>query len=961
MSDLILPEDIVLPSGQTSRLYSLPALERRGLGRVSRLPVCLRLILESLLRSCDGIKVTEDHIRQLAGWQPGAARDREIPFCVARVLLQDFTGVPLLCDLAAMRGAARRMGQSARLIEPRLPVDLVIDHSVQIDVQGGPDALAGNMALEFARNHERYRFIKWGMQAFAGLRVVPPGIGIVHQVNMEFLTRPLWQRDGICFPDSLVGTDSHTTMINGLGVVGWGVGGIEAEAAMLGQPIHLLTPDVVGVHLHGKLPPGVNATDLVLQVTERLRAAGVVGKLVEFCGPGAASLSVPERATLANMAPEYGATMGFFATDETTLTYLLRTARDPQAVAALRAYLTAQGLFGMPAPAQIDYSALIDFDLSRVGATVAGPRRPQDRIPLAEVGKRFSGLFSRPATEHGYGKPPDELGRRYPLSGSRQPHPAQDPTSGVSGTPTTESGKAGTALRHEIEMVEAAHTPGPTAPAANAITGAAPEDLGHGDVVIAAITSCTNTSNPRVMCAAGLLAAKAVAKGLRVSPRVKTSLAPGSRVVTAYLERLGLLAPLERLGFAVAAYGCTTCIGNSGPLPPAIEETIARHDLVCAAVLSGNRNFEARIHPSVRGNFLMSPPLVVAFAIAGRIGIDLDHEPLATGSDGAPVYLRDLWPRDDEIDAVLPVAGDPTLYRERYERIAEDGGLWGEIRPPLGDLYHFESSTYIAEPPFFQDFTLLPAAIAPIRGARALAVFGDSITTDHISPAGAILPESPAGRYLQDHGVAPVDFNSYGARRGNHEVMVRGTFANPRIRNLMLPLRDDGTRQVGGFTVLHPGGERLTIFDAAMRYRADRIPTLIFAGSEYGSGSSRDWAAKGTLLLGVRAVVARSFERIHRSNLVGMGVLPLEFRDGERIESLDIRGDERFDLMGLEEGPRPRGEADLVVHRAQGGSSVIRVRVRIDTDIEAEYVRHGGVLPYSLRTLLARTQNTAQA
>ncbi len=965
--------ELSLPAGGTCRIFSLPQLERRGIGPISRLPVCLRLILETLLRSCDGIKVTADHIHHLANWQPQGARTSEIPFCVARVLLQDFTGVPLLCDLAAMRAATRRMGQPARLIEPRLPVDLVIDHSVQIDHHGTVAALADNMRLEFARNTERYAFIKWGMQAFNGVRVIPPGIGIVHQVNLELLSPPLWFRDGVAYPDSLVGTDSHTTMINGLGVVGWGVGGIEAEAAMLGQPIHLLTPDVVGVFLHGALQPGATGTDLVLQITERLRAAGVVGKLVEFCGPGAASLSVPERTTLANMAPEYGATIGFFPADEATMGYLLHTGREPAAVAALRAYLSAQGLFGMPPPRQIDYSNLIEFDLSRVGSTIAGPRRPQDRIPLAQAKKSFSDLFSRPAAENGYGKPPSELTHRYPVSvavdevgaapgGAGAAVPGTNVggigTSGVSGTPTTESGKAGTALRHEVEMAEAAHLPEPVPPPPVSPAAAA-LDLGHGDIVIAAITSCTNTSNPKVMCAAGLLAAKAVAKGLRVSPRVKTSLAPGSRVVTAYLERLGLLAPLERLGFAVAAYGCTTCIGNSGPLPAAIDETITRHDLVCAAVLSGNRNFEARIHPRVRANFLMSPPLVVAFAIAGRITIDFDAEPVAFASDGTPVHLRDLWPSEEEIAAVLPLTHDPALYRERYGQMETDSQLWQTIAAPGGELYPFPPSSYIAEPPFLSDFTLRPSPFIPIRGARALAVFGDSITTDHISPAGTILPESPAGRYLSDLGVAPVDFNSYGARRGNHEVMVRGTFANPRIRNLMLPLRDDGTRAVGGFTVLQPSGERLTIFAAASHYLAQGIPTLIFAGSEYGTGSSRDWAAKGTRLLGVRAVVARSFERIHRANLVGMGVLPLELCDGERVESLGLRGDEFFELACATEDLRPRQVVDLVVSHPQRGSRTIRVRVRIDTDIEAEYLRHGGILPYSLRTLLARTQPTA--
>ncbi|MBA3698032.1 MAG: aconitate hydratase [Planctomycetes bacterium] len=958
MTTLSMRQELSLPSGRTCLFHSLPALERAGVGRISRLPTTLRIILESLMRCCDGIKVTEDHIRQLASWQPQAAREREIPFCVARILLQDFTGVPVLADLAAMRGAAVRLGLPARLVEPRLPLDLVIDHSVQIDYHGTADALQRNLALEYARNHERYRFIKWGQQAFSHLTVVPPGNGIVHQVNLERLAPPLHERDGVCFPDSLVGTDSHTTMINGLGVVGWGVGGIEAEAAMLGQPVTFLTPDVVGVHLHGKLRAGVSASDLVLHVTRLLRSIGVVGRFVEFCGPGATALSVPDRATLANMAPEYGATVGFFAPDESTVAYLLETGRDPAAVARMHAYLMAQGLFGIPTPERVDYTTVVDLDLASVEVAVAGPKRPQDLIPLPEVAQRFRELLSQPSTANGYGKPGEEWQRRYALSHDVAVPELQSPT-GVSGTSATESGKDGTVLRHEVEMVEMVEKPwaDTTPTSVHGLRATQATDLGHGDIVIAAITSCTNTSNPWVMCAAGLLASKAVARGLRVPPWVKTSLAPGSRAVTTYLQRLGLLEPLGRLGFTVAAYGCTTCIGNAGPLAPAIEAAIVDHDLVCAAVLSGNRNFEARIHPRVRANFIMGPPLVVAYALAGTIGVDLTRDPLGIGSDGRPVFLSEVWPTDAEIATLLPTTRDPELHRAVDGLRAEDR-WWQEITAPLGERYVWEPSTYLAEPPFVQDVTPLPPGAKPIRHARALAIFGDSITTDHISPAGAILSDSPAGHWLLDHGVTPAEFNSYGARRGNHEVMVRGTFANPRIRNRMLPPRDDGSHSTGGFTIHQPSGERMTIFAAAQRYSAQGVPTLVFAGSEYGTGSSRDWAAKGPRLLGVRAVVARSFERIHRSNLIGMGVLPVEFQDGMRVETLELCGDESFDLIGWE-SLTPGGVARLVIHRCNGTNLHVPVRLRIETPIEAEYLRHDGILPYALRTLLARSRPSA--
>ncbi|OIP11002.1 MAG: aconitate hydratase 1 [Betaproteobacteria bacterium CG2_30_68_42] len=891
--------DLASGSAGAGKLHSIIALEHAGLGRISRLPVSIRIVLESLLRNCDGTRITEEHVRQLAGWQPNAPRTAEIPFVVSRIVLQDFTGVPLLCDLAAMRSAAQRAGADPRVVEPLVPVDLVVDHSVQVDHYEAADALDLNMKLEFRRNAERYKFIKWGMQAFDTFRVVPPGIGIVHQVNLEYLARGVLQRDGIYYPDTLVGTDSHTTMINALGVVGWGVGGIEAEAGMLGQPVYFLTPDVVGVHLHGRLREGVTATDLVLTVTERLRAAKVVGKFVEFFGDGAASLAVPDRATIANMAPEYGATLGYFPVDERTVAYLEATGRSAAEVDAFRAYFKAQGLFGMPQPGDIDYSEVLVIDLAAIEPSVAGPKRPQDRIALAALRTRSEELLAGPAARGGYGKPPAALARRTPL---RLP--------------------------------------------------AGETDIGHGDVLIAAITSCTNTSNPGVMLAAGLLAKKAVERGLTVGARVKTSLAPGSRVVTEYLTQAGLLPWLERLGFRVVAYGCTTCIGNSGPLDPAIEVAIRENDLVCAAVLSGNRNFEARIHPAIKANFLMSPPLVVAFAIAGRVDIDLTREPLGTGSDGRPVYLKDVWPAQDEIARALHFATDPQTYRRLYRDSARGNALWNAIPESTGETYAWEPSTYIAEPPFFRDFGAQPRRAGEVTGARALAIFGDSVTTDHISPAGSIAPDSPAGRYLQACGVAVSDFNSYGSRRGNHEVMVRGTFANVRIRNVMLPPDANGMRPEGGLTVFQPGGAPMSIYDAAMRYLAQGTPTLVFAGAEYGTGSSRDWAAKGTALLGVVAVVAKSFERIHRSNLVGMGVLPLEFAGSESAAGLGIRGDETFDLLGIEGGVTPRQEETLVIHRPDGSRQEVALRLRVDTPVEVEYLLHGGILPYVLGQLL---------
>ncbi len=879
-----------LQSGQGT-YYAIPALEAAGVAKVSRLPVSLRIVLESVLRNFDGKRITEAHVRELANWKPRAARTEEIPFVVARVVLQDFTGVPLLADLAAMRNVAQSLGKDPKRIEPLVPVNLVVDHSVQVDYYNTPTALKDNMALEFQRNNERYKFMKWGMQAFDTFRVVPPGIGIVHQVNLEYLARGVLQKDGVYYPDTLVGTDSHTTMINGIGVVGWGVGGIEAEAGMLGQPVYFLTPDVVGVHLKGRLPEGVTATDLVLTVTEMLRKAKVVGKFVEFFGEGATSLALPDRATIANMAPEYGATMGFFPVDDETVAYFRATGRTDAEIDAFVSYWKAQGMYGIPQEGQCDYSETLQLDLSTIKPSVAGPKRPQDRIALSQLKNRVEALLTQPVAEGGYGKP--------------------------------------------------AHSP-----ARRVATAKAGVSLADADVLIAAITSCTNTSNPGVLLAAGLLAKKAVARGLKVNPWVKTSLAPGSRVVTEYLQNAGLQAPLDQLGFRLVGYGCTTCIGNAGPLDADLEETLVKNDLVGCAVLSGNRNFEARIHANIRANFLMSPPLVVAFAIAGRVNMDLSTEPLGVGSDGKPVYLKDVWPTQEEVGAVMKYATDPNTYRRLYADFTKDNPLWNDIPSSTGMVYNWETSTYIAEPPFFKGFSMQPGSTANIRGARALGIFGDSITTDHISPAGAIKPSSPAGKYLQAHGVAVADFNSYGSRRGNHEVMMRGTFANVRIKNLMIPGSE------GGITLHQPSGEQLAIYDAAMKYVAAGVPTVIFAGEEYGTGSSRDWAAKGTQLLGVKAVVARSFERIHRSNLVGMGVLPCQFKDGATAQSLKLDGSETFDISGIDGDIKPQQDVTLTIHRKDGRHDTLSVLLRIDTPIEVDYFRHGGILPFVLRELM---------
>ncbi|MDP2031993.1 MAG: aconitate hydratase [Polaromonas sp.] len=953
-------------SGKSGKFHSLPALAKQ-FPKVSRLPVSMRIVLESVLRNCDGKKVSADHVRQLANWFPNADRTEEIPFVVSRVVLQDFTGVPLLADLAAMRSVAIKLGKNPKRIEPLVPVDLVVDHSIMVDYYGKKNSLDLNMKLEFQRNRERYEFMKWGMQAFDTFGVVPPGFGIVHQVNLEYLARGVHKsRDGVYYPDTLVGTDSHTTMINGIGVVGWGVGGIEAEAAMLGQPVYMLTPDVVGFELTGRLREGVTATDLVLRVTEQLRREKVVGKFVEFFGEGTRTLALPDRATIANMAPEYGATMGFFPVDEKTIEYFTGTGRTKAEIEAFEAYFRAQGLFGVPLPGEIDFSQVVKLDLGEVTPSLAGPKRPQDRIELGQVASQFASLFSKPNSENGFNQPAAMLATRHLLHPAAQDdHPAEPDT--APGAPPTPAG----APRMVVEMegnrptLAAAQSEGGAKAAQAVKTGGI--SIGNGDVLIAAITSCTNTSNPSVLLAAGLLAKKAVEAGLKVQPHIKTSLAPGSRIVTEYLTNTGLLPYLEKLGFALAGYGCTTCIGNAGDLTPEINEAINKSDLVCAAVLSGNRNFEARIHPNLKANFLASPPLVVAYAIAGTVMRDLMTEPVGKGKGGKDVYLGDIWPTSDEIYKLMKFAMNGKAFRANYAKVkSEPGKLWENIKGVEGNSYTWPTSTYIAEPPFFEGFAMDPAAggrkeAVSVKGARIMALFGDSITTDHISPAGSIKGSSPAGQWLLAHGVQKADFNSYGARRGNHEVMMRGTFANVRIKNLMIPAGPDGSREEGGVTLFQPptgsstegaAGDKMAIYDAAMKYMAEAVPTVIFAGEEYGTGSSRDWAAKGTQLLGIKAVVARSFERIHRSNLVGMGVLPLQFKPGDSWQTLRLTGNEVIDVLP-DPDLKPQSEATLTVTRADGTQQKLQVILRIDTPIEVDYYRHGGILPFVLRQLLA--------
>jgi aconitate hydratase len=939
-----------LGNGKRGQFYSLPKLEEAGAGPVSKLPVSIRIVLESVLRNVDGRKITEADVRTLANWSCTGERTAEIPFMVARVLLQDFTGVPLLVDLAAMRSAAGRMGTDPKIVEPLVPVDLVIDHSVQVDFSNRPDSLDMNMEIEFRRNQQRYEFLKWGTQAFNGFQVVPPGIGIVHQVNLEYLARGVMEKDGIYYPDTLVGTDSHTTMINGLGIVAWGVGGIEAEAGMLGQPVYFLTPDVVGVHLSGSLREGVTATDLVLTITQLLRQAKVVGKFVEYFGEGATSLSLADRATIANMAPEYGATMGYFPVDEETCRYLALTGRTEEQIAAIRNYYTAQGLFGIPRKGEIEYTKVLELDLGSVRASVAGPKRPQDRIEIDSLKQTFVNMLQG-ELPNGYNKPASEIERKERTLVGLSSNTSEVVTGG--GEQTMESVPGAKDTRNTSELTEyemVNNRPTPDRVDADALTSEFPRalaDLHHGDVLIAAITSCTNTSNPSVMLAAGILAKKAVQRGLRVPRVVKTSLAPGSRVVTEYYRKSGLQHYLDDLGFYLVGYGCTTCIGNSGPLDPRIEDAIVKHDLIGVSVLSGNRNFEARVHQSIKANFLMSPPLVVAFALAGRIDIDLTTEPIGRGEDGKPVFLAEIWPTMDEVREAMEKALDPEDFRRLYANFAEQNPMWNQIPSSTGKIYEWDrSSTYIQEPPFFTGFGMEAGVATDLRGARALAIFGDSVTTDHISPAGSIKASSPAGRYLQEHGVTPQDFNSYGSRRGNDQVMTRGTFANVRIKNLMVP----GVE--GGVTAHQPDGARLDIYDAAMQYQQEGTPLVILAGQEYGTGSSRDWAAKGTKLLGVRAVVAQSFERIHRSNLVGMGVLPLQFEEGTNAVSLELDGTEEFDITGIEGSLRPQQKATLVIRKGDASRNV-PVTVRIDTPIEVDYYVHGGILPFVLRQLIS--------
>jgi aconitate hydratase len=911
----MIPENVIRSfdagGGKKGFYYSLPALEEAGVGKISQLPVSIRIVLESVLRNCDGKKVAEKDVVALANWNAKEPANEEIPFVVARIVLQDFTGVPLLVDLAAMRAAVAKLKADPKIIEPLVPVDLVVDHSVQVDFAGSSAALGLNLDMEFKRNRERYEFLKWGQQAFKTFGVVPPGIGIVHQVNLEYLAKgvlnSITEKGEVFYPDTLVGTDSHTTMINGLGIVGWGVGGIEAEAGMLGQPVYFLTPEVVGVHMGGRLREGVTATDLALHVTQLLRARKVVGKFVEFYGEGASSLPLFDRATIGNMAPEYGATMGFFPVDSESVNYLRMTGRTEEACARFENYFKAQGMFGMPKKGEIAYSVDIDLDLATVQPSVSGPRRPQDRINLADLGQTFLGLFVKPVKEGGYGKSADLLSKQTTVSVNGSQPAATAPSHGKSGS------------------------------------------VGHGSVLIAAITSCTNTSNPSVMLGAGLLAKKAVEKGLTVNPTVKTSMAPGSRVVTDYLAKTGLQPYLDQLGFNIVGYGCTTCIGNSGPLHPNIEQAVTDNDLVAAAVLSGNRNFEARIHQNIKANFLMSPPLVVAFALAGRVNIDMARDPIGTDKEGKEVYLKDLWPTMEEIHQAMASALKPEVFRQLYADFASQNPKWNEITSSKGDLYAWdEKSDYIQEPPFFDGFSMEVAEIEEIRNARPLGIFGDSVTTDHISPAGAFKENSPAGKYLVERGVRPIDFNSYGSRRGNDRVMTRGTFANVRIKNLMVP----GVE--GGVTVHYPSGEKMSIFEASARYQKEETPLVVIAGHEYGTGSSRDWAAKGTRLLGVKMVVASSFERIHRSNLVGMGVLPLQFADGVNAQTLSLDGSETFSVIGLGDSIRPRQDVTLEITRKDGAVERVPLILRIDTPIEVDYYRHGGILPFVLREILQK-------
>ena len=931
----------VLKELNGSKYYSLPALgEYPGMGNISRLPVSIRIVLESVLRNCDGKKVLEADVKELANWSATDKSSKEIPFVVSRVVLQDFTGVPLLVDLAAMRDAVQALGKDPSVIEPLVPVDLVVDHSVQVDRSGSANAFLENLKIEFSRNKERYQFLKWGQQAFETFSVVPPAIGIVHQVNLEYLAKVVFEKDGILYPDTLVGTDSHTTMINGLGIVGWGVGGIEAESGMLGQPVYFQTPEVVGVHLSGELPEGTTATDLTLRITEMLREAKVVGKFVEFYGEGAAKLSLADRATVANMAPEYGATMGFFPVDEKSLDYLRLTGRDEAHIQLVKSYYEAQNMFGIPRKGEIDYSVNLELDINSIVPCVSGPKRPQDRIEVPALKKRFSSLLEMPTAEGGFGIAKDDLTKKVRVKEPVAAGGRDEPTGGVTDLSADEE-----APMNEAEMV----TNRPATPGEGEHHNPATlPEIAHGQVLIAAITSCTNTSNPSVMIAAGLVARKARKKGLSVNPLVKTSLGPGSRVVTDYLEETDLQKDLDALGFQLVGYGCTTCIGNSGPLDPAIEEAIKDGNIVGASVLSGNRNFEARVHGALKASFLMSPPLVVAYALAGNVNIDLANDPIGTGSDGQPVYLKDIWPSNDEIESLVLSGLKPAMFQEKYGDLTAANPEWNAVQSTEGSIYGWdEHSTYIQSPPFFEDFGMTPGTITDLVNLRPLAIAGDSITTDHISPAGAIKEDGPAGRYLVEKGVGKRDFNSFGSRRGNDRIMTRGTFANVRFKNKMAEGKE------GGYTKLMPEGTPMDIYDACQEYKQRGTGLIIITGEDYGMGSSRDWAAKGTALLGVKAVVAKSFERIHRSNLIGMGVLPLQFPEGISDESLGLTGEETFSLTELSDHLQPGQTVPMEIKSPDGSRQTVHLTVRIDTEIEIEYYRHGGILQYVLRDILS--------
>ncbi len=896
MNDFFNARDLLQVGGKDYIIYRLDALEKAGLTSLSRLPFSIRIVLEAALRQCNDIEITQDDVKNIAAWTPQGQRPG-IPFLPARVIMQDFTGVPAVVDLAAMRSAVARLGGDPKKINPLVPVDLVIDHSIQVDFFATTDALTRNTEIEFQRNRERYEFLKWGQRAFTNFRVVPPMTGIVHQVNLEYLADVVMAKpagdETLAFPDTLVGTDSHTTMINGLGVVGWGVGGIEAEAVMLGQPMDMLLPDVIGFKLYGKLRDGVTATDLVLTVTQMLRSKGVVDKFVEFYGDGLNYMSLTDRATIANMAPEYGATVGFFPVDAETIRYMELTGRPREVIERTEAYMRAQGLFREVNTPDPEFTDRLELDLASVVPSLAGPKRPQDRVPMSELKETFKKALSAPVKERGFELKPDALTREATF------------------------GTNGGAMQ-----------------------------MKHGAVVIAAITSCTNTSNPSVMVGAGLLAKKALEKGLNVKPYVKTSLAPGSRVVTEYLKQANLIEPLAELGFNVVGYGCTTCIGNSGPLPGEVAKAVTGSDLVAAAVLSGNRNFEGRVHPLVKANFLASPPLVVAYALAGTVDINLDQEPLGEGTDG-PVYLRDIWPTQLEISETIASSLRVDMFSDRYASVFEGSDAWKEIKVSGGDIYEWsDSSSYIHHPPYFQSLTLDILGVSDIKAARVLGLFGDSITTDHISPAGNIAADSPAGKYLQSSGIQPKDFNSYGSRRGNDLVMARGTFANIRLKNLLVSPKE------GNLTKHYPEGTEMSIFEAAIQYQSEGVPVIVIAGKEYGTGSSRDWAAKGPLLQGVKAVIAESFERIHRSNLVGMGILPLKFMDGQNVESLGLKGDEKFDLEGLSGTMAPKSAITVKAKRIDSTILEFQVIAQLNTDVEVNYYRNGGILHTVLRNLV---------